>query len=128
MTKLLWLKIQKAIDIIKDQTKVRLYIGRLPKHTMEFLMNKMFTVAGVSSFNGIVKYRFANSLKRESVLQKGGHTEIKLFELPEPMTKEQAVAFVNNTNHSTVPVKISNTTSARPKTKVLKSAVASKAS
>ena len=57
-------------------------------------MDKMFTVAGVSTLNGVVKYRVANSLKRDAVLKKSGHTDIKLIELPNPMTKEDAVAYL----------------------------------
>ena len=57
-------------------------------------MDKVFSVAGVSTLDGVVKYRFANSLKREAVLRKGNHTNIKLIELPNPMTKEAAVAFI----------------------------------
>jgi hypothetical protein len=57
-------------------------------------MNKQFTVAGVSTLNGVVKYRVANSLKREAILKKSGHTDIKLIELPNPMSKEDAFAFI----------------------------------
>ena len=57
-------------------------------------MDKMFSVAGVSTLNGVVKYRVANTLKREAILKKSGHTDIKLIELPNPMTKEDAFAFI----------------------------------
>jgi hypothetical protein len=57
-------------------------------------MNKTFTVAGVSTLNGVTKYRVANSLKREAVLRKSKHTNIKLIELPNAMTKEDAFAFI----------------------------------
>ena len=57
-------------------------------------MDKLFSVAGVSTLNGAVKYRVANSLKREAILKKSGHTDIKLIELPNPMTKEDAFAFI----------------------------------
>jgi len=57
-------------------------------------MNKQFTVAGVSTLNGVVKYRVANSLKREAILKKSGHTDIKLIELPKAMSKEDAFAFI----------------------------------
>jgi hypothetical protein len=57
-------------------------------------MDKLFSVAGVSTLNGFVKYRVANSLKREAILRKSGHTDIKLIELPNPMTKEDAFAFI----------------------------------
>jgi hypothetical protein len=58
-------------------------------------MEKLFTVAGTSNLNGVVKFRFANDLKsRVKVLQRNGHTDIDLMELPTEMTKEQAIAFL----------------------------------
>ena len=57
-------------------------------------MDKLFSVAGVSTLNGVVKYRVANSLKRDAILRKSGHTDIKLIELPNPMTKEDAFMFI----------------------------------
>jgi hypothetical protein len=56
-------------------------------------MEKLFTVAGTSNLNGAVKFRFANDFKgRVKVLERNGHTDIMLFELPRPMTKEEAIA------------------------------------
>ena len=57
-------------------------------------MDKQFTVAGVSTLNSVTKYRVANSLKREAVLKKSKHTNIKLIELPNAMTKDEAFAFI----------------------------------
>lgn len=58
-------------------------------------MEKLFTVAGTSNLNGVVKFRFANDLKsRVAVLKRNGHTEINLIELPEPMVKADAIAFL----------------------------------
>ena len=58
-------------------------------------MEKLFTVAGTSNLNGVVKFRFANDLKsRIKVLQRNGHTDVNLVELPEAMTKERAIAFL----------------------------------
>ena len=58
-------------------------------------MTKTFTVAGTSNLNGVVKFRFANDLKsRIKVLQRNGHTDINLIELPTEMTKEQAIQFL----------------------------------
>ena len=58
-------------------------------------MTKTFTVAGTSNLNGVVKFRFANDLKsRVRVLQRNGHTDINLMELPEAMSKERAIAFL----------------------------------
>lgn len=50
-----------------------------------------FTVAGVSTQNGITKVRFANDLvSRTKLLSKGGHSPLELIELPRPMTKAEA--------------------------------------
>ena len=53
-----------------------------------------FTHAGTSRLNGSVKVRFANDALRVKVLEKNGHTEVDLMPLPNPMTKEEAVAFL----------------------------------
>jgi hypothetical protein len=59
-------------------------------------MEKLFTVAGTSSLEGVVKFRVANgsAAARTKVLVRSGHTEILLQDLPKGMTKEDAFAFV----------------------------------
>jgi hypothetical protein len=57
-------------------------------------MSKLFKVAGVSRRNGTFKARFANDMTRVKVLAKTGSSDIDLIELKEPMTKEDAVAFL----------------------------------
>lgn len=54
--------------------------------------DKTFTIAGVSTQHGKTKQRFANGslANRVKVLERNEHTEIKLFELPNPMTKDEA--------------------------------------
>lgn len=53
---------------------------------------KTFTVAGTATQNGVTKARFANDLvARIKILNKAGCTDINLVELPEPMTKLQAL-------------------------------------
>ncbi len=61
-------------------------------------MSKTFTIAGTSSLNGKVKFRFANGTikHREQVLTRNGHTEIKLYELPSAMDKDAARSFVES--------------------------------
>ena len=50
-----------------------------------------FTVAGVSTQNGITKVRFANDIvSRTKLLAKGGHSPLELIELPKAMTKAEA--------------------------------------
>lgn len=58
--------------------------------------DKTFTIAGVSTQHNKTKQRFANgSVKnREKILERAGCTYIKLFELPNPMTKDEARAWL----------------------------------
>ena len=53
-----------------------------------------FSHAGVSSLNGEFKVRFANDALRTKVLVKNGHKNIDIVELKNPMTKEDAVAYL----------------------------------
>jgi hypothetical protein len=53
-----------------------------------------FTHAGVSRLNGDFKVRFCNDALRVKVLAKNGHKDIDIVELRNPMTKEDAVAFL----------------------------------
>ena len=58
----------------------------------------LFKVAGVSTHNGITKVRFANDfVSRVKMLVKAGHTDIELFELVEPLTKPEVVAYLKTT-------------------------------
>jgi len=80
-------------------------------------MDKQFSVAGVSTLNGVVKYRVANSLKREAILKKSGHTAIKLIELPNPMSKEDAFAFIaSHADFQTVKPAVTGGVAAKTKT------------
>lgn len=54
----------------------------------------MFKVAGVSKFNGEVKVRFANDVTRVKILDKNGHTDINLIELPNEMDKPEIVKYL----------------------------------
>jgi hypothetical protein len=55
----------------------------------------MFTVAGVSTQNGVTKVRFANDLvSRYKLLSKGGHDPLELVELPRAMTKAEACQYL----------------------------------
>lgn len=60
-----------------------------------------YAIAGVSRLNGEMKVRFANDMTRVKVLQKNGHTDIDLIELKEPLTKEDAVAFLLSIDFAT---------------------------
>lgn len=54
----------------------------------------VFAYAGVSRLNGEFKVRFANDQMRVKVLAKNGHKDIDIIQLKEPMSKEDAVAFL----------------------------------
>lgn len=58
--------------------------------------DKLFTVAGTAkNADGTVKARFANDLvARIKILNKSGCTDINLMELPQPMTKLQALQYL----------------------------------
>ena len=59
---------------------------------------KTFTIAGYSSLNGRVKLRVATgtAARRVAVLKSAGHTDITLIDLPNPMTRADAGAFVES--------------------------------
>ena len=62
-------------------------------------MEKLFTVAGTATNpDGTTKARFANDLvARIKILNKSGCTAINLVELPSPMTKLQALQYLQQT-------------------------------
>lgn len=57
---------------------------------------KTFTIAGVSTQHGKTKQRFANGTvkNRAKILERAGCTDIKLFELPKAMSKDEARAWL----------------------------------
>ena len=96
---------------------------------------KKFAVAGVSTLEGKTKVRFANDTMRIKILQKNGHTDIQLIDLPQEMTKaeigahmvatgfgkgnaaiEAAVAYVVKKNPLATAAKVSTATVAKTET------------
>lgn len=60
---------------------------------------KLFTVAGTAAQNGNTKVRFANDLvARIKILNKNNCTDINLMELPKPMTKLEALQYLQTLN------------------------------
>ena len=53
------------------------------------MTEKLFSIAGVSTLEGKTKIRFANDALRIKILQKNGHQNIKLVDLPREMTKAE---------------------------------------
>lgn len=80
-------------------------------------MDKTFTVAGTSIKKGEKTNRFANGTAnaRAKVLEKDNHSEIQLFDLPSPMTKEEAILWLTNNSNAT-PVSLTAATPKEPKT------------
>jgi hypothetical protein len=64
-------------------------------------MSAVFTHAGVSTLNGVTKARFANDALRVKVLAKNGHRDIDIIELKNPMSKEEAIAFLLSIDFAT---------------------------
>jgi hypothetical protein len=64
--------------------------------------SKLFTVAGTATNpDGTTKARFANDLvARIKILNKAGCTNINLMELPQPMTKLQALQYLTDQGHT----------------------------
>jgi len=71
-----------------------------------------YTIAGFSSKNGKVSVRVANGsvTLRTKVLERDGHTNVDLINLPTAMSKDEAAAFVAQAMGKTVP-----TATAKPK-------------
>jgi len=69
-------------------------------------MSKLFTVAGFSVNEGGRKFRVANggAAARALKLQRSGHTDIQLVDLPRAMTKEEAFAYVSSEGAAPVAV------------------------
>lgn len=60
-------------------------------------MAGLFSVAGTSRLNGVVKVRFANNIyQRTKILERGEHTEINLMEFKGRFTKLQLCEFLIN--------------------------------
>lgn len=60
------------------------------------MTDKLFTIAGTSTVDGVNTLRFATGKVkvREGVLRRAGHTDINLRELPKPMTRQEAAAWL----------------------------------
>jgi hypothetical protein len=91
-------------------------------------MDKTFTIVGISTQGKITKFRVANGdlAARVKVLERGGHTDIKLVELDRPMSKNDAIAAYKTMNPEAVDVRVPNEKPAG--TKVSKTVTISNAS
>lgn len=79
-------------------------------------MDKTFTIAGTSKIDGVKTFRFANGKPnlRANMLRHFGHTDIDLHELPKPMNKVQAMAWlltnVRGTKGAVIPTRAADKT------------------
>lgn len=53
-------------------------------------MERKFKAVGWSTLNGALKLRFTTDKYRQKVLERNGHEDVRLFELSEEMSKEDA--------------------------------------
>lgn len=60
---------------------------------------KTFSVAGVSTFEGKTKIRFANDSLRIKILSKNGHSDVDLIDLPWAMTKSEIAQHLFDTGY-----------------------------
>lgn len=58
--------------------------------------NRMYEIAGTSFYKRVMTFRFADGKinVRAGVLRRAGHEDIELHQLPQPMTKEAAAAWL----------------------------------
>lgn len=57
-------------------------------------MDRKFTKVGFSTLDGVLKLRFTTDVYREKVLERNGHEDVKLFDLPHEMSKIEAAAWL----------------------------------
>lgn len=88
-------KIKEAKAKAQAETKVKPVVKVVCKQASG--SEKLYTVAGFSTLNGVRKFRVANELAgRVRVLERNGHEEIHLVELPEAMSKAAAQAWLES--------------------------------
>ena len=63
-------------------------------NTKGYKMIKTFTRAGISTNKGESLFRFTTSATREKILVDAGHTDIQFFELDTPLSKPDAIAYL----------------------------------
>jgi hypothetical protein len=66
---------------------------------------RLFKTAGYSVRDGVLKLRFTNDKNRYRVLERRGHIDIHLFDLPEEMTKERAALWLSSRRGTPVEVR-----------------------
>lgn len=92
------------------------------------MAEKLFKVVGVSTKEGVIKFRFANGDKasRQKVLERDGHAAINLIELDEAMGKSEARDFYISKHPEAASIQIPVEKAEKPQTKTVKTVVVSK--
>lgn len=80
-------------------------------------MEKTWTVVGTSIRKGEKKIRFANgkAAARRAVLEKDGHTDVNLFDLPAPMSTEMATKWLEDNGGVALPAPVAQRAVKEPK-------------
>lgn len=61
------------------------------------MSNQTFTVSGITTKDGVSKVRWTQDLiRRTKLFQKDGYTDVRLINLPQPMTKLEALDFLKD--------------------------------
>jgi hypothetical protein len=79
--------------------------------------NRTFTIGGTVVFNGVKAFRFATGKMnlRRNLLKHWGATDINLVDLPRPMTKTEAAAWLINQGFTgVVPTRAKDKTAKSP--------------
>jgi len=77
---------------------------------------KTFTIVGVSTQGKTTKFRTANGdmAARIKVLERNGHTDISLIELPEPMDKHAAIEAYKAQHPEAADIRVPNEKTEKP--------------
>jgi hypothetical protein len=70
------------------------YTRSVVNHLGANAMSKLFTFAGTCTENNATVYKFANDAKRAKALERFGCTNVNMIELPKPMDKDAAIAYL----------------------------------
>lgn len=78
--------------------------------------DKTFTIVGVSTQGKITKFRTANGdmAARVKVLERNGHTDINLIELPAPLGKHEAIAAYKAQHPEAADIRVPNEKAEKP--------------
>jgi hypothetical protein len=79
-------------------------------------MDKAFKIVGVSTQGKVTKFRFANGdmAARIKVLERNGHTDINLIELPNAVSKMEAIEAYTAQHPEAANIRVPNEKEAKP--------------